>query len=567
MIKNYIGLSGWEERGHEASCVLVKVDGDECEICAAAEEERFIKERYAFDVLPKNALQWCLRSNNLQEKDISKYVFSWDWNEVYTLCGRKNPYSDEKITEALGLTGKDINYVYEKHHLCHAASAFYPSGFEETAVIVLDGQGEKESGSIWIGKSGSLELVKSFNIVASLGYFYEAVSSFVGFANEHGGKTMGLAGYGEPKYKDEILDFFILDYEQGIQLKQLKLDPEDIINISNECIDQADYVIDYWIGVFENLLNVKKNKYDTYDFTNFPQPYCDLAASCQSVVVEIMKHIVALAKRVTKMNNLCLAGGVFLNCMANGELSKMGLFENLFVQPAANDAGAALGAALIWAYKEHSKLKIKNFSPLLGVEFQDAEIIKVLKSKNVKYEYIRNASKVIAKEISEGRVVAVFQGRMEYGPRALGNRSIIASPDKKGMRDYINIYIKAREVGRPLGPSIIDIDVEKYFGKNEISKYMTFSQSVLQDDIKEIIHIDGTTRPNIVTKEMNSVYYQQLQEIRMLTGKGIVLNTSFNYKGPIINEPVDAVECFLERKIDMLVFNNRIIIRKEECIE
>lgn len=558
-MKYYLGISGWFERGHDASAVLLAEKDGNIKIVGAVEEERFTRNRYSFNEMPINSVQWCLEQvgGDFCIGDLDGIAYSWNWPQVYE---NKMRMFDTNVIYDTGFMNKsDVERTrFFNHHQCHAASAYYPSGYDDALVIVLDGQGEQESGSIWRARNRNMTLLSRISVGASLGYFFQAASEFCGLGGQHAGKMMGLSGYGKPIYKSQILSHFALE---GIKYDVNSISRRLESNCRNE-LDDEEFVIFQWMNKFTHICGVAPNRNaNGKSFEEFPSPYVDLAASVQAVTIEVMIDLVKDAKRKFGGLNLCLAGGTFLNCIANGELSRLGLFDNIFIQPASNDAGAAMGAAFLLIEKEFS---IDRFTPFLGPSLSSNEIANLLNRMSVNYLRFESCSELLAKLIAKGEVVGLFQGRMEFGPRALGNRSIIAAPNIKGMKALMNSKIKFREAGRPFGPSILESDKEVYFGKNLVNEYMTITQPVMHEGIEEVVHVDGKTRPNIVTKEINKNYYNQLLHIKNEIGVGAVINTSLNCGEPIVNSPIQALKILERTSLDHVIFNNQIIVSKKD---
>lgn len=563
-MKYYLGLSGWHNRGHDASAALIGVQGDEVKIIGAVEEERFTGNRYALNELPRHALSWCLQQvpGGAELNDMDGIAFSWNWPLIYE--NRKVAYEEDRMLLDSMFDKANLDRLqFINHHKCHAASAYYPSGYEDAAIIVMDGQGEQESGSVWKAAGGGINLIATFNIAASLGYLYQAASSFVGLGTAHAGKTMGLSSYGLPIYADELNEQFSLN---GAELSLRKYNISEC-NYSFGTLDEEEQMVFYWLKYFTHLCKVPPNALrKDYDFTNFPKPYADLAASVQKTTSDLLLKLVRNVQDLTQCDNLCLAGGSFLNCMANGQIANSGLFKNIFIQPAANDAGAALGAAFLLAGERQYVLK-DRFTPLLGPEYSSEEIMKQLAGQGIPYKFKESFTREISQFVLQGQTVGLFQGKMEFGPRALGNRSIIASPSARGMREHVNKKIKRRENGRPFGPSIIEDDVSAVFGDALINEHMTISQEVQASALTEIIHVDGTTRPNLVTRDTNPLYYSQLKAIKEATGYGVVINTSLNCDGPIVNTPLQACELLNKTALNHIVFNNQILVSQSALKE
>jgi carbamoyltransferase len=564
-----LGVNGWESKGHDASACLLIND----KIVSFVEEERFTRKRYAYDVFPINAIKYCLEVNKLSLEDINYLAYGWDMPRLYKLNDLKYHYSDKKLIEMLfpNKLYPQERYdnlpklIYVKHHLAHAASAYYVSGFKDASILVLDGQGEDSSGMLGVGRRGEIIILKKIPIQYSLGYFMEAACVFLGLRTSDAGKLMGLAGHGKPIFNFSEFKLTKEGYEVGRAKKKLE-----------KGRDQQEMVIKFWLkrfnekfpqfkpvkmGRFNRLTGLSTEELIMSDFSK------NFAASVQKELETVILHLASNLIKKTGEKKLVYAGGVALNCTTNGRIISEGYAEDLYIQPAANDAGVSLGAALHVAY---AKGKF-NFKPMqtcyYGPEFTDREIEQELKRLKVFYRKERNISRKTAKEISTGKVVAWFQGKMEVGPRALGSRSIVANPMLKEMHSIVNT-IKSREQWRPLAPSVTEEDIDKFFEKAHKSPFMLFTHAVnneYREKIPAVIHADGTTRFQSVSRKVNKNYYNLIDEFGKITGVPIILNTSLNIGGePIVMTPKQALAAFYNSPIDCLAIGNFWIQKYEK---
>lgn len=586
---------------HDSAAAIVS-DG---KILAAAQEERFTRKKSDASV-PVHAIRYCISC--VQEKSdqvikIDQVVYydhpfltmdRWltdivemspdngimvDKSFLHMVSDRV--WIHERLKQALGTywpKGTEL-YVCE-HHISHAASAFYPSPYEEAAILTIDGVGEWATTSIGYGKGEKIHIIKQINYPDSLGLLYSAFTYFCGFqVNEGEYKLMGLASYGKPKYKQLILDHMIQIKDDGTYtLNQQYFTYRKDVSIIGEA--------------FGKLFGIKKREPES----KITRPYLDLAASIQQITEEAVLLLAKSARQLTGQKNLVMAGGSALNCVANGKIIEEELFENVWVQPAAGDAGGALGCALYATYylsgckREIHKTDAQNGS-YLGPFFSNKYTQTFLKGKNIVFHEYADTDlfSVIAKYLEDDKVIGLYHGRMEYGPRALGNRSIIANPMSVHMQSDLNRKIKFRESFRPFAPAVLAEDAERYFDfKGSSSPYMTFTAQVkeelciknegsdIEEDIYKLIgqkrsvipavtHVDYSARIQTVHKETNPFFYHLIQAFRSKTGCGIVLNTSFNVRGePIVCTPEDALRCFWHTGMDVLVLGNYLIIKEEQ---
>lgn len=585
-----LGISAYY---HDSAACIIK-DG---EIIAAAQEERFTRKKHDHR-FPINAINFCISSSGINVNELS-YVAFYDKPflkferllETYITFAPKGLKSFLKaiplwIKEKLWikeLIKKEINFdgevIFPEHHESHAASAFFPSPFDEAAFLTLDGVGEWTTTSYGIGQGNKIQILADIKFPHSLGLLYSAFTYYTGFKVNSGEyKVMGLAPYGEPKYVKLIYDNLIDVKEDG----SFKLNME---------------YFDYCTGLtmtnekFHKLFGGKPRKPET----KLTQREMDLAASIQVVTEEVILKMVKHIKKETNMKYLCLAGGVALNCVANGKILRENLFEDIWIQPAAGDAGGSLGAALFTWYQYLDNKRIadksdKQKGSFLGPVYDNGYIEEFLNKNKIPYKKINQEeiAKTAAELIAKGNVVGWFQGRMEFGPRALGARSILGDARIPDMQKKMNLKIKFRESFRPFAPSVLEEKVSEYFNldrpspymllvadvKEERRKEMTEEQkklfgidklNVVRSDIPAVTHVDYSARIQTVNKETNPLYYELIKEYERLTGCSVIVNTSFNVRGePIVCKPEEAYICFMRTDMDYLIMSNYILDKKEQ---
>jgi len=580
---------------HDSAAALIR-DG---EIIAAAQEERFTRKKHD-DGFPVHAVEFCLKFAGIDasqvefvafyEKPLVKFERLLRTYFTYAPLGlnsflkampqwiRKKLWMPELITEQLpGFKGK---IIYPEHHESHAAAAFYPSPFKEAAFLTIDGVGEWTTTSFGTGRDHELSIDSEIHFPHSLGLLYSAFTYYTGFKVNSGEyKVMGLAPYGEPKYVDLIYKYLI----------DLKTDGSFKLNM--------DY-FNYPAGLtmtndkFHRLFGGPPRKPESM----LTQREMDLAKSVQVVTEEVMLRMARHVRKMTGQRNLCLAGGVALNCVANGLLLKEKVFDNLWVQPAAGDAGSALGAALFaWHTYLNQPRKTAGINDsqnasYLGTCYNDAEIESFLKSRDIAYERFSESEMIehVAEWLANEKVIGWFQGRMEFGPRALGARSIIGDARSPKMQSVMNLKIKYRESFRPFAPSVLREKVSEYFEMDYDSKYMllvadvrpqrrvpmTADQQHLfgidklnipRSDIPAVTHIDYSARIQTVHKDVHGLYYKLLLAFYKKTGCAVIVNTSFNVRGePIVCSPEDAFRCFMRTEMDYLVLGNFVVSKADQ---
>ena len=585
---------------HDSAAALI-ANG---EILAAAQEERFTRIKHDSH-FPKESIKYVLKEANIKLEDLSYVVFYEKpflkferLVETYVVNApkgfnsfrmampiwlREKLFQKNQITKELKKISNKFNnkkLLFSEHHQSHAASAFYPSNFEEAIVLTIDGVGEWATTTVSIGKSNDLKVIKELNFPDSLGLLYSAFTYYLGFKVNSGEyKVMGLAPYGDPKYKNLI-------FENLIHLK------ED----GSFFLDQSFF--NYSTGLtmiskkFIKLFGVPVRNFDK---DPLKQIHMDIAASIQCVVEEVILKITKNLSQKYNIPNLCLAGGVALNCVANSKILNAGHFKNIWVQPAAGDAGGALGAALLVWYKKLNKPRSINRvdsmkGSFLGPKYSAHEIESTLSKMDASYEFLDDESIMnkTAKAIADGKAIGWFSGRMEFGPRALGARSIIADPRSETMQKTLNLKIKFRESFRPFAPSIMSDKLSDWFELNCNSPYMLLVSKinnknkinlddndnqifglnklyVKRSNIPAVTHVDYTSRIQTVHKETNPKYYELISKFNELTGCPILVNTSFNVRGePIVCSPLDAFKCFMGTELDILIIENYFLNKKNQ---
>lgn len=594
---------------HDSAAALIE-DG---EITAAAQEERFtrIKHDPAF---PTNAVKFCLEFSGLSIDELDAVVF-YDkpllkferLMETYYAFSPKGLRSfmmsmpvwlkekmflkkliHDSLKEIEPYDKKKLLLLFPEHHLSHAASAFYASAYDEAAILTIDGVGEWATASICHGKGKNIEILKELKFPHSLGLLYSAFTYYCGFKVNSGEyKLMGLAPYGDPA-SAEVKNFIDVIRNKLVDIKE---DGSLYLNQKyfNYSVGLRMAKDDKW----EKLFAVKRRE----DESDLQQVHCNLALAIQAVTEEVVIKMAKEAQRLTGSKNLCMAGGVALNCVANGKLQNEKIFENIFIQPAAGDAGGAVGAALA-AYHLHFEKERKPVNladrmsgSYLGPEYSDAEILKMAKKQKADFKYysiFEELTERCATLLNEGNVIGWFQGRMEFGPRALGGRSILADARNPEMQKKLNLKIKFREGFRPFAPSVLAEEKNIYFDLPSDSPYMLLVQPVkkerqipvppdyhkktiseklyfLRSDLPSITHIDYSARVQTVHKETNERYWKLINAFKKLTGYGVVVNTSFNVRGePIVCTPEDAYTCLMRTDMDYLVIGNFLFAKSNQ---
>jgi len=560
-MSNIIGISAYF---HDSACCLLQ-NG---KLIAAAQEERFTRIKHDASI-PYNAIKFCLSEAKLSLAEIDCIVFYENpekklsrqlWNGVQNvskeLFKRLSPSRFEtEIRDVLGFNG-EIKYF--DHHLSHAASSFYFSGYDQSAILTTDGVGEWATTTYGMGDGNKIELSEEVHFPHSLGLLYSTITNYIGFKVNGGEyKVMGLAPYGKPKYLEEFRSLITMKEKGQFELNM------DFFTFQNPK------------AMFTEKLAMLLGQPKRPPESNIAQFHKDVARSLQSLLQEVLLEKSLYLYEETKSKNICLAGGVALNCVANAYLLKHGPFDNMFVQPAANDSGGALGAAVA-AHYEMGGGPIKD-NPLqhvyLGPEFSDYSVKRLINSSGLnvtdKTGNPDGLSKTVASMIANGKVVGWFQGRMEFGPRALGNRSILADPRSPEMRDRINAMVKKREAFRPFAPAVLESHSKEHFDLDHPSPFMLETCQVISSlDLPAITHVDNSARVQTVTPESNPRFAALLKAFNEITSCPILLNTSFNVRGePIVCTPEDALKCFIKTDIDCLVLNGYIIEREKNPME
>ncbi len=602
-MKNYIlGISCFY---HDSAAVLLS-DGV---ILSAVQEERFSRKKHD-SRFPYHSIKYCLQSENINLKDIKYIIYYekplltferlletylavaprggrsfiaamqiWIKEKLFLKSELKNKFN--QLQQELAPNSKKINhkFLFSEHHFSHAAAAFYPSPFKNSAILCMDGVGEWATTSAWIGEDNQIKPLWEINFPHSLGLLYSAFTYYCGFKVNSGEyKLMGLAPYGTPKYTKEI--------------------KENLIDIKND----GSFRLDISYFKFHRGFRMTSRKFHQLfgspprkSESKLTQFHMDLAASIQKVTEEVVIKLAKSLKEKTGLNNLCLAGGVALNCVANGKLNKKGIFENIWIQPASGDAGSALGAAYIcWHRYLNKKRKVdKNDSmkgSYLGCKFSNKEIVSYLNKVNATFEHLDDDKlfEKLSYYLDEGKVIGFFNGAMEFGPRALGARSIIGDARNKLMQTTMNLKIKYRESFRPFAPSVLEEDASDQFEINIKSPYMLFVATLKKNLCKKmtrdqenlfgieklniprsslpaITHVDYSARIQTVNKETNPRFHKLISAFKERTGCPTIVNTSFNVRGePIVCSPEDAFRCFMRTEMDVLVLENQVLLKSEQ---
>jgi len=597
---NVLGISAYY---HDSAAALV-VDG---EVVAAAQEERFTRRKHDKS-FPLQATRFCLEYSGLNPAAIDAVVFydkpylkfkrllqthlAYAPRGLGTFLDAQSSWLSDKLFQRRELkrllareldaaVNWDEKLYFSEHHLSHAASAFFPSPFEEAAILTMDGVGEWTTTSLAIGRANSIKIVKEIHFPHSLGLLYAAFTAYTGFKVNSGEyKVMGLAPYGTPRFAELIKSHLI-----------------DLASDGSFRLDMSYF--DYCAGrtmtnkKFHDLFGIAPRQAES----PLDQHHMDLAASIQAVTEEVVLALASGVAASTNQRNLCLAGGVALNCVANGELLRANIFDRIWIQPAAGDAGGAVGAALGW-YHMHAKHPRSVMAgdamrgSYLGPSYSTPEVEKRLRNLGAVFT-TRDSKSVIdetAKALAEGKAIGWFQGRMEFGPRALGARSIIADARSPEMQKVLNLKVKYRESFRPFAPSVLREDVSDWFELRDDSPYMLLVADVVKSKqikpevnkslygidllnqvrsaIPAVTHVDYSARVQTVHKETNPRYHSLIAEFKRLTGCPVIVNTSFNVRGePIVESPEDAFRCFMGTEIEVLVVENCILYKDQQTVQ
>lgn len=558
-----IGISAFY---HDAACCLLKND----QLVAAVEEERFTRIKHD-PSLPVHAFRYCLRQAGISISDVDAIAFYEDpckkfsrqlWSNVFggswDMALQYGPQRMEAgVREKLGYGG-DI--MYFDHHQSHAASSFYYSGFEEAAILTVDGVGEWATTTYGAGGNGTITLFEEVNFPDSLGLLYSTLTSYLGFRVNSGEyKLMGLAPYGKPRYTEQL--WKLVSMENGGQYR-LNMEYFDFINGGRMYSDELP-----------RLLGRPPRK-PSEPFTAFHE---DVARSMQLVLETVLLDKTKYLHERTGLENICLAGGVALNCVANGRILREGPFKKMFVQPASNDAGGALGAAAL-AVMERKQRHGSLFRQALkhaywGPSYSNKQIAQVLHAAGIQFTDCRGDEEALvrqtAQRLAQGNIIGWMQGRMEFGPRALGNRSILADPRDANMRDKINSLVKKREAFRPFAPVTLESTASRFFATGHPQPFMLETCAVTHDaPLPAITHVDGSARLQTVNARTNARLSALLEAFGAITGLPVLLNTSFNVnKEPIVCSPEDALKCFVTAKLDCLVMGDFIVDRSRNDLD
>jgi len=586
-----LGLSAFY---HDSAACLLR-DG---EIIAAAQEERFTRKKHDY-AFPKNAINYCLREAGLSSSRLD-YVAFYDkpfvkferiletylsyapfgirsFIKAVPLWIRQKLWIPDLVARELGYEGK---VLFSEHHESHAASAFFPSPFKRAAFLTIDGVGEWATSSFGIGDGNSINIFEELRFPHSLGLLYSAFTYFTGFKVNSGEyKVMGLAPYGEPKYVKRILENLIdLRDDGSFKMDMRYFDYCAGLTMTNEC--------------FNALFDGPPRKLES----GITQREMDIARSVQEVTEEIMLRMARHVKKVTGEGYLCMAGGVALNCVGNGRLLRSGLFEDIWIQPAAGDAGGAIGAAYIAHHHyldrpeatQNGRDRMKG--SYLGPLYDNEAISLFVRVHGLPHKYMETDYMLaeVSDRLKEGKVIGWFNGRMEFGPRALGSRSIIADARSPEMQKKVNLKIKFRESFRPFAPAVLAEKVSEWFELDRESPYMLFvadikkekqrsmndgekklwgidKLNVVRSEIPAVTHVDYSARIQTVNKKDNPLFYSLIEKFYAKTGCPVIINTSFNVRGePIVESPLDAYKCFMRTGMDILAMGNYILYKEEQ---
>ena len=558
-----VNILGINSVYHESAAALL-VDG---ELVAAVEEERFNRIKHAKEAdwdnphqLPERAIRFCLKQAGLTARDIHHVAYSFDpklrrkryraewWGhkveETFQLrLGQVQSAVEEFLGRSLGQ-----RFHFVPHHLAHAASAYFPSGFDRAAILTVDGIGESAGSSLAKGVGTRIQSVETFEYPHSIGFLWEEFSGYLGFSNYDASKVMGLAAYGDP----------------GVFRQQF----ESILRAETE-----NY------GVAQDFLGVQPDKFVRMEAMFGPPRgmedeilplHADIAAALQAATDAAVMALVRRAKRKVPFDNLCIAGGVALNCVTNEVITRSGEFANVFIPSAPHDAGTAIGAAFAVHCAKQKRPPQRGYStPYLGPSFKRADILAAVKSAGLNARRSRSPARDAADMIADGKIVAWFQGRMEFGPRALGNRSLLADPRRPEMRNILNQKVKHREDFRPFAPSVLAEHADEWFevGAHSVSHaFMLFAPEVKpgkRDRIPAVVHKDGTARVQLVSRKSNPRFHEVISAFFAKTGVPLVVNTSFNDSEPIVCTPTDAIVTFRKSGIDALFMDDVVLVARD----
>ena len=569
-----LGISGYS---HESSAALIK-DGV---LKVFLEEERLNREKHTWKY-PARAIEACFHQEGITIKDIEYITFFWkplneimgnlthvlryfpaSLNLVRASSGggelnvglriKKMFFVGDQIRRQFGLfQAPAINFI--EHHLCHAASAFFVSPFEEAAILTIDGRGESTSTMMSVGRKNKISKICEVKVPHSLGHLYAAITDYLGLVPFHDEwKVMGMSAHGK--------DTYVKDFEKVIQFF-----PDGLYRLNLDFFQFHTHGFGHWVSD-KFIHRFGAGRVPSSEYT---QHCFDIAFALQKVVEKAGVHLAKSLYEKTRLPNLCMAGGVILNCLMNKRIVTETPFKEFFIQPIANDAGTSLGSALYYYHQVLGKPRHFVFDlPYWGPEFSDDQIELVLKTRGVSYRRAENIARDTAACIAQGKIVGWFQGRMEAGPRALGHRSIVVDPTRADMKNRLNLRVKKREFFRPFAPSVLEEKVNEYFvmPKKLASPYMILIGDVREEKrglIPAVTHVDGTARVHTVSRAAAPKYWDLINEFGKITGVYVLLNTSFNENEPIVCTPEDAVNCFLKTDFDVLSIGN-FLVTKEEC--
>ena len=596
-MRTILGISAF----YHDSAATILVDG---KIIAAAQEERFTRKKHDSSY-PYNAIEFVLNFAKIRLSEVDQIIFfekpflkferlletyvAFAPRGFKSFCMAMPVWLKDKLFQKKMLFNElkkhDNNFndskkiYFSDHHLSHAASAFFPSPFEEAVVLTADGVGEWATTTVAVGNGNDLEIKKEIHFPHSLGLLYSAFTYYTGFKVNSGEyKLMGLAPYGAPIYEDKIKQLIDIKEDGTFRLDQKYFNYATGLTMTND--------------KFDNLFGQKRRNPENEKLTQF---HMDIAASIQKVTEEIMIKLVKSIRKEYGIKNLCLAGGVALNCVANGKILQENIFDNIWIQPAAGDAGGALGATLALWYIEQGNKRVVNPNDsmngsYLGAEYSQDQIEKELKSIGANFETLNYDDLInqTSENLSNEKAIGWFQGRMEFGPRALGGRSILGDPRSEKMQKTLNLKVKYRESFRPFAPSILHEDLSSWFDINVESPYMLLVANVKHDkqiemtkeqktlfgidklnikrsDIPAVTHVDYSARIQTVKRDTNKRYYDLILKFKEKTGCPVIVNTSFNVRGePIVNTPTDAFNCFMGTELDFLVIGNCVLDKNKQ---
>jgi len=603
MKRAILGISAY----YHDSAAAILVDG---RIVAAAQEERFTRKKHDSS-FPIHACRYVLQEAGISFRDLAAVSFydkpflkferlletyhafapsgALSFLSAMPVWIKEKLFMRRLLRDHLAELGDgSVPIYYPEHHLSHAASAFYPSPFSEAAIVTVDGVGEWATTTVGRGRGKEIEILRELQFPHSVGLLYSAFTYYTGFAVNSGEyKLMGLAPYGNPESRRTA------DFKKKIETELVDTRKDGSIVLNMDYFEYATGLKMVNEEKWEQLFGIPRRKPES----EISQAFMDMALSIQQVTEEIVLRLACTARQLTGSKYLVLAGGVALNCVANGKILRAGIFEDLWIQPAAGDAGGAVGAAYaVWHIRDGNERQINGHSDAaqgsyLGPEFSDKEIHRVLQRYEANarhYEDSQSLASDVAAKLNDGNVVGWFQGRMEFGPRALGNRSILGDARNPDMQKKLNLKIKHREGFRPFAPSVLEEDIADHFDLDRPSPYMLLVAPIREDkkiplpegyhakplyerlyflrsDLPAITHIDYSARVQSVSRETNARYWELINEFKKLTGCGVIVNTSFNVRGePIVCTPDDAYRCFMRTEMDFLVVGNYLLDKKDQ---